>query len=149
VKRYIKIGVDGGARLIVGGNQLTDGAFGAGNFMRPAVFAGVDPNSRLAQEEIFGPVLATMPFVDADEALRIANSVRYGLTASVFTRDLAVAHRFARDVEAGYVWVNDVSRHTPGTPFGGVKDSGLGREEDIEELMSYSQSKNVHVNFDG
>jgi betaine-aldehyde dehydrogenase len=148
VKRYIQIGLDGGAKLMVGGNQLTDGAFGAGNFMRPAVFAGVDPNSQLAQEEIFGPVLATMPFADYDEALHIANSVRYGLTASVFTGDLAIAHRFARDVEAGYVWVNDVSRHSPGTPFGGVKDSGLGREEDIEELMSYTQAKNVHVNFD-
>jgi acyl-CoA reductase-like NAD-dependent aldehyde dehydrogenase len=115
--------------------------------VRPTLFADVRPDSRLAQEEIFGPVLVAMPFDDYDDALRIANNVRYGLTASVFTRDLATAHRFARDVEAGYVWVNDVSRHTAGTPFGGVKDSGLGREEDIEELLSYTQSKNVHVSF--
>jgi betaine-aldehyde dehydrogenase len=101
----------------------------------------------LAQEEIFGPVLAAMPFYDYDEAIRIANDVQYGLTASVFTRDLETAHRFAEDVEAGYVWVNDVSRHTPGTPFGGFKNSGLGREEDIEELESYTQTKNVHIRF--
>jgi betaine-aldehyde dehydrogenase len=100
----------------------------------------------LAQEEIFGPVLAAMPFYDYHEAIRIANDVQYGLTASVFTRDLETAHRFAEDVEAGYVWVNDVSRHTPGTPFGGFKNNGLGRE-DIEELESYTQTKNVHIRF--
>jgi acyl-CoA reductase-like NAD-dependent aldehyde dehydrogenase len=147
VTRYVQIGKDEGARLVVGGNRLTSGDFAAGNFVRPTLFADVRPDSRLAQEEIFGPVLAAMPFDDYDDALTIANSVRYGLTASVFTRDLAVAHRFARDVEAGYVWVNDVSRHTPGTAFGGFKDSGVGREEDIDELLSYTQPKNVHVSF--
>jgi acyl-CoA reductase-like NAD-dependent aldehyde dehydrogenase len=74
-------------------------------------------------------VLAAIPFGDYDEALQIANSVCYGLTASIFTRDLATAHRFARGVEAGYVWVNDASKHFPGAPFGGFKDSGVGREE--------------------
>jgi acyl-CoA reductase-like NAD-dependent aldehyde dehydrogenase len=103
---------------------------------------------RLAQEEIFGPVLAVIRFDDYEQALHIANDVRFGLTASVFTRDLATAHRFARDVEAGYVWVNDSSRHFTGVPFGGVKDSGVGREEDHEELLSYTQIKNVNVRFD-
>lgn len=107
----------------------------------------MDPGSRLAQEEIFGPVLAVMPFEGYDEALRIANGVPYGLTAAVFTKDLRLAHTFARDVAAGYVWVNDVARHWPATSFGGVKDSGLGREEDIDELESYTQAKNVHVNL--
>ena len=147
VKSYVDLGQREGARLLVGGNQLKDGDFANGNFIRPALFADVAPDSRLAQEEIFGPVLAAMPFRGYPDALRIANSVQYGLTASVFTADLAVAHSFARDVEAGYVWVNEVSRHTPGTPFGGFKDSGLGREEDIEELLSYTQVKNVHVNY--
>jgi len=87
-------------------------------------------------------------FDDYEQALHIANDVRFGLTASVFTRDLATAHRFARDVEAGYVWVNDSSRHFTGVPFGGVKDSGVGREEDHEELLSYTQIKNVNVRFD-
>jgi acyl-CoA reductase-like NAD-dependent aldehyde dehydrogenase len=102
---------------------------------------------RLAREEIFGPVLATIPFDTYDEAVRIANDVRFGLTASVWTQDLGTAHKFARDVHAGYVWVNDSSRHFLGTPFGGFKDSGLGREEDHEELASYTQVKNVNINF--
>jgi betaine-aldehyde dehydrogenase len=148
VQKYIGIGREEGARVVAGGHSLSDGEFAKGFFVRPTVFADVDPYSRLAQEEIFGPVLAAMPFGDYDEALRIANSVRYGLTASVFTKDLRTASRFARDVEAGYVWVNEVSKHVHGTGFGGVKDSGLGREEGIEELVSYTQSKNVHLNFE-
>ncbi|MET0456980.1 MAG: aldehyde dehydrogenase family protein [Mycobacterium sp.] len=147
VQRYIAIGKQDGARLITGGNPLTDGPFANGFFVAPTVFADVDPHSRLAQEEVFGPILAVMPFDDYDDALEIANGVRYGLTASVFTTDLRKAHRFARDVEAGYVWVNEVSVHINGTEFGGVKDSGLGREEGVEELLSYTQAKNIHVNF--
>jgi len=147
VRSYVQLGQDEGARLVVGGTTLSDGVFAGGNFARPTLFADVRPDSRLAQEEIFGPVLAAMPFFDYDEAIAMANGVRYGLTASVFTGDLSTALRFARDVEAGYVWVNDVSRHTPGTSFGGFKDSGLGREEDIEELLAYTQTKNVHVSF--
>ncbi|GLZ49041.1 aldehyde dehydrogenase [Actinomycetospora sp. NBRC 106375] len=147
VLSYVRLGQDEGSRLCTGGDRVTDGALGDGLFVRPAVFDGVDPGSRLAQEEIFGPVLAVMPFGDAEEALRIANGVSLGLTASVFTRDLATAHRFADELEAGYVWVNEVGRHVPGTPFGGVKDSGIGREEDVDELLSYTQLKNVHINY--
>ena len=138
---YLRIGRDEGARVVVGGDATAD----AGLFIRPTLFDGVRPDSRLAQEEIFGPVLAAMPFARYDEALDIANSVSYGLTASVFTRDLGTAHRFARDVQAGYVWVNDSSRHFPGTAYGGVKDSGVGRDEGWEELLSFSQIKNVNV----
>jgi acyl-CoA reductase-like NAD-dependent aldehyde dehydrogenase len=147
VLTYIDIGRAEGSRVVAGGHALSDGEFADGLFVRPTVFAGVEPHSRLAQEEIFGPVLATMPFEDYDDAVRIANGVAYGLTAGIYTSSLSVAHAFARDVEAGYVWVNDVSRHTPGTAFGGTKDSGLGREEDLEELYSYTESKNVHVYF--
>jgi len=147
VKSYIALGKAEGAELVVGGNTLSDGEFAGGNYVRPTLFADVRPDSRLAQEEIFGPVLAAMPFSDYDDAMSIANGVRYGLTASVFTQNMSTALRFARDVEAGYVWVNEVSRHIAGTPFGGFKDSGLGREEDIEELLAYTQVKNVHVSF--
>lgn len=147
VQRYVRLGQEEGARLVYGGNTLTDGEFARGFFVRPALFADVAPDSALAQQEIFGPVLSAMPFDTYEEAIAIANSVSYGLTASVFTRDLGVAHRFARDVEAGYVWVNEVSRHVPGTGFGGVKDSGLGRDENIDELYSYLESKNVHVKY--
>src|SRR3712207_9470504 len=80
-------------------------------------------------------------------SLHDALPICYGLTASVFTRDLETAHRFARDVEAGYVWVNETSRHVAGTAFGGVKDSGIGREEDLDELLSYTQHKNVHLRY--
>ncbi|HUK45484.1 MAG TPA: aldehyde dehydrogenase family protein, partial [Gaiellaceae bacterium] len=90
---------------------------------------------------------AVIPFREYGRALEIANGIQLGLTASVYTRDLATAHRFARDVEAGFVWVNDSGRHFLGTPFGGYKDSGLGREEDIEEVLSYTQVKNVNINF--
>jgi acyl-CoA reductase-like NAD-dependent aldehyde dehydrogenase len=143
VSEYVRIGVQEGARMVAGGGTVD----GPGLFVRPTLFDGVRPESRLAQEEIFGPVLAAIRFGSYDEALSIANGVRYGLTASVFTRDLATAHRFARDVSAGYVWVNDASVHFPGTDFGGVKDSGVGREEGFGELLSYTQSKNVNVRF--
>jgi acyl-CoA reductase-like NAD-dependent aldehyde dehydrogenase len=132
---------------VAGGGPVTDPELAGGLFVRPTLFDDVLPSSQLAQEEIFGPVLAVMPFDTYDDALRIANGVAYGLTASVFTRDLGAAHRFARDVRAGYVWINDASRHFPGTPFGGLKESGVGREEDVEELVSYTQTKNVNVRF--
>ncbi|MEN3308445.1 MAG: betaine-aldehyde dehydrogenase [Micromonosporaceae bacterium] len=147
VLRYIELGRTEGATLVAGGAPVTSGPLAGGMFVRPTLFDEVRPDSRLAQEEIFGPVLAVIPFDTYDEALAIANGVAYGLTASVYTRDLATAHRFARDVEAGYVWVNDASRHFPGTAYGGVKDSGVGREEGFEELASYVQIKNVNVNF--
>jgi len=146
VLSYIGLGRAEGARLLAGG-YADETIHEDGLFIRPTLFTNVAPDSRLAQEEIFGPVLAVTAFEDYDQALRIANSVRYGLTASVFTHDLSIAHRFARDVEAGYVWVNEVSRHIGGTAFGGVKDSGIGREEDLEEMFSYGEVKNVHINF--
>jgi acyl-CoA reductase-like NAD-dependent aldehyde dehydrogenase len=149
VLRYLEIGREEGARVVAGGGPPDDPALAAGLFVRPTLFDDVAPDSRLAQEEIFGPVLAAMPFDTYDEALAIANSVSLGLTASVYTPDLAVAHRFARDVDAGYVWVNDTAKHIPGTAFGGFKDSGVGREEGIEELVSYTQIKNVNVTFGG
>jgi acyl-CoA reductase-like NAD-dependent aldehyde dehydrogenase len=144
---YLELGRSEGARPVAGGGPPDDPALAGGMFVRPTVFDGVRPDMRLAREEIFGPVLAVLRCRDYDQALEIANGVSYGLTASVFTRDLGTAHRFARDVQAGYVWVNDSSRHFPGVPFGGVKDSGVGREEDADELYSYSQPKNVNVRF--
>ena len=147
VLSYVQLGLSEGAHLRTGGDRIADGDLGNGLFIRPAEIADVDPNSRLAQEEIFGPVLAAMRFSSEDEAISIANNTRYGLTASVFTQNLATAHRFAERVEAGYVWVNEVSRHVPGTPYGGFKDSGLGREEEFDELLSYTQVKSVHIKY--
>jgi acyl-CoA reductase-like NAD-dependent aldehyde dehydrogenase len=147
VLSYIEIGKSEQARLVTGGERLTAGDLANGNFVSPALFADVDPAGRLATEEIFGPVLAAIPFGSYDEALAIANSVEYGLTASVFTRDLRTALAFARDVDAGYVWVNETARHFIGMPFGGVKNSGVGREEDLEEIESYTQLKSVNIRF--
>jgi acyl-CoA reductase-like NAD-dependent aldehyde dehydrogenase len=147
VLSYIEIGKSEQARLVTGGERLTAGDLAQGNFVTPALFADVDPAGRLATEEIFGPVLAAIPFGSYDEAVAIANSVEYGLTASVFTRNLHTALAFARDVDAGYVWVNETSRHFLGAPFGGVKNSGVGREEDLEEIESYTQLKSVNIRF--
>jgi acyl-CoA reductase-like NAD-dependent aldehyde dehydrogenase len=147
VESYVRLGRDDGFRLVTGGHRPDDPELENGFFIRPALFDGVSPGSRLEQEEIFGPVLATIPFGRYEDALAIANAIPLGLTASVFTRDLEVAHAFARDVEAGFVWVNDSGPHFPGAPFGGFKDSGLGREEESEELLSYTQTKNVNVRF--
>ena len=147
VLEYVRLGREEGAKVVVGGGPVPDEALARGLFLAPTLFDGVAPGSRLAQEEIFGPVLATIPFSTYEQAIEIANGVAYGLTASVFTRDLKTAHRFARDVQAGYIWVNDASRHFPGTGYGGVKDSGVGREEGFEELMSYVQLKNVNMRF--
>ena len=144
---YLQLGRDEGARVVAGGGAPDDPQLANGLFVGPTLFDDVRPDSRLAQEEIFGPVLAAMPFDTYDEALAIANSVSLGLTASVYTPDLGTAHRFARDIEAGYVWVNDAQKHFPGAAYGGYKDSGVGREEGIEELVSYAQLKNVNVSF--
>jgi 2-formylbenzoate dehydrogenase len=109
------------------------------------VLADVDPDGALGQQEVFGPVLSVMTFKDEDDALRIANGVEYGLTASIWTNDITVAHRMAGAVDAGYVLVNSPSRHFWGLPFGGVKSSGVGREESSEELLSYTETKATTV----
>jgi betaine-aldehyde dehydrogenase len=145
VLSYLEIGRAEGSRVVTGGGPVDDPALADGLFVLPTLFEDVRRDSRLAQEEIFGPVLAVLPVASYDDAVTVANDVAYGLTASIFTRDLQMAHRFARDVEAGYVWVNDTSRHFPGAPYGGVKDSGVGREESLGELESYTQIKNVNV----
>jgi len=147
VLRYIEIGRRDGGRILAGGGRVEGAQFARGCFVRPTLFTDVAPQSPLLQEEIFGPVLAAIDYDDYDDAIRIANGVRYGLTASLYTRDLRIAHRFARDVEAGYVWINDNQRHFLGAPYGGNKDSGLGREEDLSELASYTELKNINIRF--
>ena len=104
---------------------------------------------RIAREEIFGPVLAVLPWDDETTMLGQVNEVEYGLTCSIWTNDLRKAHRTALAVEAGFVWVNEVSKHFLGAPFGGWKQSGLGREECLGELLAFTQEKNVHVSLRG
>ncbi|MCW4115745.1 aldehyde dehydrogenase family protein [Aurantimonas sp. MSK8Z-1] len=148
VLSYIESAKSEGARLINGGKHPEDAALANGFFVEPTVFADVTPQMRIAREEIFGPVLAVAPWDDEAAMLEEVNAVDYGLTCSIWTNDLAQAHLAAREVEAGYVWINEVSKHFLGAPFGGVKQSGLGREECLEELLAYTREKNVHVRLD-
>jgi betaine-aldehyde dehydrogenase len=134
-----------GARLLTGGGRPSDPALAKGFFIEPTVFADVQPNMRIAREEIFGPVLSVFKWSDEAKMLEEVNAVEYGLTASIWTNDLSTAHRTAAAVQAGFVWVNEVSKHFLGAPFGGYKQSGIGREECFEEMLAYTQEKNIHV----
>ena len=149
VLSYIKSAHEDGARLVTGGSQPDDPRLANGFFVEPTVFADVTPAMRIAREEIFGPVLAVFKWSNEDELFDHVNSVDYGLTASIWTRDLLTAYRAAARVEAGYVWINNASLHFHGAPFGGYKQSGIGREESFEELLEFTQTKNVNVNLVG
>jgi len=145
VLRYVAVARSDGATVATGGAPAT--GLGAALVVPPTVLTGVTPDMRIAREEVFGPLLSVLEFDTEDEAVRIANGVEYGLTAAVWTDDVRRAHRVAAAVEAGYVWINDSSRHFVGTPFGGMKASGLGREECVEELVSFTETKTVHLAY--
>jgi acyl-CoA reductase-like NAD-dependent aldehyde dehydrogenase len=144
-ERYVGEAVADGARIVCGGRRPEDPALRRGFFYEPTLLEDVVPSMAVAREEIFGPVLVVQPWERLEDAVAIANDLRYGLTASIFTNDLSVAVALIRDLEAGYVWVNGVSHHQLGTPFGGMKDSGTGREDSLSELESYTQVKNVNI----
>jgi betaine-aldehyde dehydrogenase len=138
---------DGGWNEAKSKRRPADPALANGFFLEPTVFVDVTPEMRVAREEIFGPVLAVLRWDDEVAMVRAVNALDYGLTCSIWTNDLAAAHRTVSAVEAGYIWVNEVGRHFPGTPFGGYKQSGIGREECLEELISYTQEKNIYIRF--
>ena len=144
---YIESAKSEGAALVCGGGVPAAPGLAGGLYIEPTVFAGVTPDMRIAREEIFGPVLAVFKWDDEVAMLRDVNAVEVGLTCSIWTNDLNAALRTAHAAEAGYVWVNEVSRHFLGAPFGGIKQSGLGREECLEELLAFTQEKNIHVRF--
>jgi betaine-aldehyde dehydrogenase len=141
----IEAGRRDGARLLLGGGRSADPLLANGYFIDPTVFVDVTPDMRIAREEIFGPVLSVLRWTDADSMMRDVNDLDVGLTCSIWTNDLTTAHRTASAVQAGYVWVNDIGRHFLGTPFGGYKQSGIGREECLEELIRYTQEKNIYI----
>jgi 5-carboxymethyl-2-hydroxymuconic-semialdehyde dehydrogenase len=142
VMSYIEIG-KGEARLVAGGGRPE--GFDGGNFVRPTVFADVAPDARIFQEEIFGPVVAITPFDTDEEALELANGVKYGLAAYVWTNDLKRAHNFSQAIEAGMVWLNSNNVRDLRTPFGGVKASGLGHEGGYRSIDFYTDQQAVHI----
>ncbi len=145
VMSYFDIAGKDGATIAAGGTRADVDP--AGNYVQPTLFTQANNNMRIAQEEIFGPVLTAIPFRDEADAVRIANDVRYGLAAYIWTQDVGRAHRMARDMEAGMVWVNSENvRHLP-TPFGGVKASGIGRDGGDYSFDFYMETKNVAIAF--
>jgi acyl-CoA reductase-like NAD-dependent aldehyde dehydrogenase len=144
---YIAAGTKDGARVAAGGRRASEINGGKGYFVRPTVFDGVTPDMKIAREEIFGPVLAVLPFDDLDDVVSKANATIYGLAAGVWTKDVAKAHRVARRVRAGTVWVNAYNLYDPALPFGGFKASGFGRDLGIEALEGYLETKSVWIDL--
>jgi len=145
VERYVEAGRSEGAALVAGGNRAAIG--GKGAFFEATVFDGVRPEMRIAREEIFGPVLATLTFQDEADAVAIGNSTIYGLAAAVWTKDVKKAFRTAKALKAGTVWINTYNYYDPGLPFGGYKESGFGRERGHYALEEYTQVKSVWVDL--
>jgi alpha-ketoglutaric semialdehyde dehydrogenase len=151
IHSYTQVGIDEGATLLTGGEVASDADLGKGFYYRPTIFGDVQPDMRIAQEEIFGPTTAVIPVRDADEAVRVSNGVRYGLSSSIFTRDVNTAFRAMRDLEAGITYVN---AGTIGAevhlPFGGVKETGNGhREAGQAALDVFTEWKSVYVDYSG
>lgn len=147
VEYHVEQAKAAGARLIAGGASPTDESLKNGWFFEATVLADVTMDMEIARDEIFGPVLSIIKWDDKSELIRQVNQLDLGLTCSIWTDSLQDANQLAQDVEAGFVWVNDVAKHFLGAPFGGVKQSGIGREECLGELLAFTREKNIHVNF--
>jgi aldehyde dehydrogenase (NAD+) len=145
VSGYLALGQKEGAKALAGGARLTEGALSKGYFVPPTVFANVQDNMRIAQEEIFGPVISAISFKDTDELIQRANATTFGLGSGVWTRDVSKAHRVAKALRAGSVWVNCYQAMDPAVPFGGYKMSGYGRESGKQHLEEYLNVKAVWI----
>ena len=146
--KYVEIAKSEGAKLLAGGERLTDGAYGTGTFFAPTVFGGVKPEMRIAREEVFGPVVSLIEFDSFEEAIEIANSIEYGLSTALYTRDVNKAFTAIRDLEAGITYIN---APTIGAevhlPFGGVKQTGNGHREGSQAIDFYTTWKAVYVDY--
>jgi aldehyde dehydrogenase (NAD+) len=145
VTGYIDIGRSEGAEIVTGGERATE--FGDGYYVQPTIFAGVRNDMRIAQEEIFGPVAAVIEVADVDDAIAVANDTIYGLASAIWTTDLAKAHKVARGIKAGTVWINTYGNFDPAVSFGGYKQSGFGRELGVHSMDTYTQTKSVWVSL--
>jgi aldehyde dehydrogenase (NAD+) len=141
---YIEKGKAEGARLVAGGESASD----KGYFVQPTVFADVTDDMTIAREEIFGPVVVVLPFDDVEEVIERANNTSYGLAAGVWTENVKTAHKVANRLKAGTVWINDYNQENPAAPFGGYKQSGIGREMGSYALDNYTQVKSIWVNLE-
>ncbi len=150
IKSYVTIGCEEGAAVLQGGKppQLDD-AFQQGYFYQPTILTDVTNQMRVAQEEIFGPVVSVLTFKDEEDLIRQANETIYGLSAGIWTRDITRAHRFAKEIKAGVVWINTFNMFNAASPFGGYKQSGYGREMGKHALELYTQVKSVWVDLSG
>ncbi len=145
---YVKAGVEEGAELVTGGNRVHPQGFEDGYYMRPTILGGCHDDMTVVREEIFGPVMSVLIFDDEEEAVRRANDTYFGLGAGLFTRDLTRAHRVADQLEAGNVWVNTYNLIPPDMPFGGVKQSGFGREQSLYAFEAYSDVRATYIALD-
>lgn len=148
VMYYINVAKEEGARCLVGGNSPQGPEFGAGQFVEPTIFVDVDNQMRIAQEEVFGPVLAVIKFKDEADAVRIGNDIRFGLAAGVWTQSLHRALYMSERLKAGTVWINNYRSTSYTTPFGGYKDSGIGREGGVEAVKEFLENKSVWMSSD-
>jgi aldehyde dehydrogenase (NAD+) len=143
---YIEAGKSEGAQIVIGGNRVEIGN-GKGYFIEPTIFGGVRNDMKIAQEEIFGPVLATLAFDDVEQVAELANRNPYGLAAAIWTRDIKKAHALSRRLKAGTVWINTYGLMDAALPFGGFKQSGFGRELGQAALESYTEVKSVWLSL--
>ena len=147
VAEYIAIGQDEGASLVCGGDAPADPALAGGAYLMPTVFDGVTNEMRIAREEIFGPVVSIIPFDTEEEAIRLANATPYGLSGSIWSRDIGKALRTARALQAGVLSVNSNSSVHTEAPFGGYKMSGIGRELGMSAIDMYTETKNIFIDL--
>ena len=145
IMSYVKVGVEEGARLERGGKSPNHSQ--SGFFVEPTVFTKVTESMRIFQEEVFGPFVVVVPFKDDEEGIRMANNTSFGLGSAIFTQNIAKAHNIARKIDAGMVWINSSNDSDWRVPFGGVKESGIGRELGQACMEAYSSAKAIHVNL--
>ncbi len=149
VEKYVEIGKSEGARLLCGGKRAKVPGFDGGLYFEPTIFVDVDNKMRIAQEEIFGPVLCVIPFKDDDEAVKIANDTHYGLAGAVWSQDISRAQKLARRIKTGTLWINDYNILSDYAPFGGYKQSGVGKEFGYEGLAGFTQTKLLYTSPEG